>query len=914
MKTRRLRWLMDWLLLAVALLMPNPSGGAWAQTSVKTSKPAQGVGSSENPFIISSAQELAWFRDWVNGTYTTEDETEANVHPSACAKISDQVEEIDLSTLCGESIGSWESIGKEYGRQFMGQFDGNHKTIKNLYINETDLGHGFFGMIDRGNELESYVKDLYFENATIIINNGNNTEPRDIGVLAGYVEECNISNVHILSGTVKGDNAVGGLIGAICDSKIYDCTNHANISGKECCGGLVGTTLNCNIERCANYGAILTEGPTAGGIAGEGYDLTIKDCANLGNVKARNEAGGIAGALLKNQTGSFLQNVYTCGDVETTEENKEAAGLVCCYAKDASMVGQVIYNTSAKLNDQAVNNRPFGIVPSDGSQATGLSQELIKSGYAAYLLQQGAGEDGVWGQLLGTDDHPMLGSTHTVYADNMTISCTGTINQGSFTNEQPASGSQLSVTHGSATYHPAVAVSCIADGSVAYYECSDCHKAYRDEQFTEQLYITTIFTHGHEYANGKCSSCQKPILTIAEGTHAIHIEDVWENKSYPGSYNLYKYVATRTSTLTVYTTGEEDTTGGLWNSDLTEKLAYNDDDEDSNFKFTYEVEKGKTYYIGVRSYAGYAIDGDYQLTIELEVEDGAEVLVGTLDGKNIIGTKQGNDYIVANLDLADGKQLMLQKDNVQLQGGSYTRNFQNNKWQPLYVPFELEVTENLLNDFELAAPNNLHEYELADGTTKVSLEAKKMKSGNTIKALRPYLIRAKKAGDKAIQLSGCTLKASSEDTFVSCSSVLRLYKFIGTLKGKTTFDPSADFVLSEGIFYPADANAQLKPMRWYLNAIDSGTDMGIGGSTSSDTGSEGDTSIFSRSIDITIVDGDPTTGIDDIHVITEQADGSTSAGNLSAGTRRGIYDLQGRKLSKEPKSGIYIKDGKKMGR
>lgn len=254
--------------------------------------------------------------------------------------------------------------------------------------------------------------------------------------------------------------------------------------------------------------------------------------------------------------------------------------------------------------------------------------------------------------------------------------------------------------------------------------------------------------------------------------HACH-PDRKSNKckrGVSGGYNLFKYRATSNGILTVYTTGDQDTYGTLWNSDLSKILTSNDDEDDSNFQFTYEVEKGEIYYIGVRSYDGYAIDGDYQLTIKPEESDGDVVLVGTLDGKDIMGTKQGNDYIVAS------------------------------------------------------------------------------------------------------------------------------------------FDPTADFVLSEGIFYPADANAQLKPMRWYLNAVDSGTDMGINsGSSSSDTGSEDDTALFSRSIDITIVDGDPTTGIDDIHVITEQA-----AGSLSTGSRRGIYDLQGRKLSKEPKSGIYIKDGKKM--
>ena len=46
-----------------------------------------------------------------------------------------------------------------------------------------------------------------------------------------------------------------------------------------------------------------------------------------------------------------------------------------------------------------------------------------------------------------------------------------------------------------------------------------------------------------------------------------------------------------------------------------------------------------------------------------------------------------------------------------------------------------------------------------------------------------------------------------------------------------------------------------------------------------------------------------TTGIKDVQVIT-----SNEANNIA---KAGIYDLQGRKLSKEPTQGIYIKNGKK---
>ena len=54
------KWLVT-LLLVMAILMPYE--GAWAQTPTK---PARGDGSVDKPYEISTAAELAWFRDYVN--------------------------------------------------------------------------------------------------------------------------------------------------------------------------------------------------------------------------------------------------------------------------------------------------------------------------------------------------------------------------------------------------------------------------------------------------------------------------------------------------------------------------------------------------------------------------------------------------------------------------------------------------------------------------------------------------------------------------------------------------------------------------------------------------------------------------------------------------------------------------------
>ena len=67
------------LLLVMALLIPQ---WGWAQ---ETSQPSVGDGTANNPYIITKAEELAWFRDYVNGVIVDEGEAPGTVHLSASA-------------------------------------------------------------------------------------------------------------------------------------------------------------------------------------------------------------------------------------------------------------------------------------------------------------------------------------------------------------------------------------------------------------------------------------------------------------------------------------------------------------------------------------------------------------------------------------------------------------------------------------------------------------------------------------------------------------------------------------------------------------------------------------------------------------------------------------------------------------
>lgn len=107
---------------------------------IAQTKPSAGDGSKEKPYQIGNAQELLWFAGVVNGTLT-----DVPKDTLSCAELT---ADIDLSSVCGEEIGSWNSIGFS-GNTYSGIFDGKGYGIKNLYMTGTYtdvIGQGFFGV------------------------------------------------------------------------------------------------------------------------------------------------------------------------------------------------------------------------------------------------------------------------------------------------------------------------------------------------------------------------------------------------------------------------------------------------------------------------------------------------------------------------------------------------------------------------------------------------------------------------------------------------------------------------------------------------------------------------------------------------------------------------------------------------
>ena len=583
------------LLLVMAILIPY--GGAWAQTP-----PSKGDGSADKPYKISTAAELAWFRDQVNS---------GNNRVSATL-----TEDIDLAEFCHAADGttytdelSWTPI-----TWFQGTFDGNGKTISNLYINATSNYTGFFGYAYVGS-----IKNITFDNARV-----KNTGGYNFGILVGNAGSCIIENIKTLANcSVEGENYVGGIAG-VANGNISNCENRATVKGIRYLGGVVAAYSGNSITSCANYGVVTGSGESVGGIAGYFNSGTIQNSANYGDVTGTDNVGNLIGLAEE----CNLNNVLGTGNVTAT--SAKLAGLLVGNIRKSSSTasGILAYNSSAKLTINGTEQTGDAVKAIGGGSLTSaekimaFTEEQLKSGLVANQLQKNVSGSARWGQKLNTNDYPLLGSADEVYLDgNLTMNCLGELEgTGTFTNTKPAQEGTFTFKHGdSPKHHKFVAATCTTDGNIEYWECNLCHKSFSNEQMTQMVSsLVIVSATGHEYdENDKCTKCQQEIPFLKLGNNSITIGKVFGDRNEISGYNLYKYTALEDGTLEVTANSNcKNTYGTLWES-RTAASCLTSDNSWPDFKITYTVTKGTTYYIGAREFFGKAIEGEVKLNVKM---------------------------------------------------------------------------------------------------------------------------------------------------------------------------------------------------------------------------------------------------------------------------------------------------------
>lgn len=817
------------LLLVMAILMPY--GGTWAQT-----QPSKGDGKVGNPYIITKAEELAWFRNQVNSG-----------NNYICAKISDDVEVIDMSTVCHAADKSqnleelsWEPIGKnDYGYQYCGTFDGNGKTITNLYINASQNNVGLFGYTSQGT-----IKNLTFEYANVT-NTGVFTGIL-VGYATGYANTSKLQNIKISNTCqMKGGKETGGIAGDLSYANAYNCVNYATVQGNYRVGGLFGYCSNkkSSITTCANYGNVTATSTDAGGLVGDFASGTIQDCANYGDVKGTEHVAGMAGYVYEGK----IQNVFSYGNVSATNRTQDI-GMAFGNSDNGTTEGMVAYYSGAKLNanGQEITIKAFGNGKPSEDNATGFTEAQLKSGEVAWLLNGSTsvpaeGSTLAWYQTLGEngDEYPVLKSTgdNTVYGGYQHGSKDGCFSNTVIANqhsvaynaeaEDEANGNHdLSYEAGEYTWTEAEDKTQVPSVAVTY-TCKVCGK-------TETPHMTVVHDAEHDDVEATCT----------EDGH----------KYYKTSYAFNaKAIFSNAYTQTLPALGHN----------MSDEVTFN------NSKNIYQ--KGCTRNCGHNEYFATS-----DASVAAQPNDDTSAF--TVD-----------KFTLNDATAYDSKAKFTVTDL------EYNRSFSHDKWLAVYVPFSIDCSQ-LTEEYEMATINNFHEFEQKDGKYNIVLEVKPVTNGTTIPVLTPCLIRMKQAPEtaeaKTLQFTNVSFAAAA-DKKIDCASVTRYYQFLGTLNAKTGFDTTSDFVIDKGELWKAVSDTELNPQRWYLNASDR-------------TGSELNPSVQLSRIAIHVIGGDETTDIDGIYVKTDTEDVSSSrqgiydlqGRKLSEEPTSGIYIKDGKKYVK----------------
>ena len=818
------------LMLVMAWLFPQRG---WAQ---ETSQPSVGNGSKSNPYEISTAAELAWFRAYVN---------EGNL--SVCAKLT---ADIDLKDFCYAAANnakelSWEPIGN-YSKRYTGTFDGNGHTISNLYIKVQRQGVGFFGCAEGGS-----IKNITFDNAQVE-NTGNDYNYTMTGIVVGAAF-ATLQNLKTLKNcSVKsGAKVLGGIAGSITRS-CSNLENNATVSGKYEVGGIAGRfSSDYTMSSCVNNGMVAANrSGRCGGIVGFLAFGTIEDCANYGNVTGTNEIGGIVGCAQDNST---IKSTLSCGNI-TSQESR--AGIIVGYASSIKASNMLAYSNNAKLtikgtiqegdNIKTVGEGNLGIASGSTLEEIikGFTQEQLKSGEVAWLLNGSTsvpteGSTLAWYQKLGEngDAYPVLKSTgdNTVYGGYQHGSKDGCFSNTVIANQHSVAYNAEAVDEANGNHDLS-------------YEAGEY-------TWTEAEDKTQVPSVAVTYTCKVCGKTKTPQMTVV---HDAEHDD--EAATCTDDGHKYYKTSYAFNAKAIFSNAYTQTFPALGHN-MSEDVTFNDS------KSIYQkgcTRKGCDYHVYYATSDG---------SIEAKPNDDASAF--TVEAFTL------NDATVYN-----------SQAEFTVKELTYNRSFAHDKWQAVYVPFELKC-DQIPADYEVATINNFHEFEQKDGSFNTVLEVKPVKNSITIPALTPCLIRLKQAPEtaeaKTLQFTNVSFAAAA-DKKIDCASVTRYYQFLGTLNAKTGFDTTSDFVINEGELWKTGSDTKLNPQRWYLNASDR-------------TGSELNPSVQLSRIAIHVIGGDETTDIDGIYVKTDTEDVSSS--------RQGIYDLQGRKLSVEPTSGIYIKDGKK---
>jgi len=199
----------------------------------------------------------------------------------------------------------WNPIGGSWP-YFSGTFNGNNKTISNLFINRSSTEDvGLFGIINLGAE----ISNLRVIGVDV-------SGKRHVGGLVGQNHGSTTNSY--ATGIVTGNEWVGGLVG-INSGYVFNCYFTGSVTaGNVYAGGLAGSNYNSISD---SYSSGDVKGNTAGGLVGLNFYGSISNCYATGRVTGGCNVGGLVGIK-----GNIYVDTNNFWDIETSGQTSSDMG------------------------------------------------------------------------------------------------------------------------------------------------------------------------------------------------------------------------------------------------------------------------------------------------------------------------------------------------------------------------------------------------------------------------------------------------------------------------------------------------------------------------------------------------------------------------------------------------------------
>ena len=212
-------------------------------------------------------------------------------------------------------------------RMFTAEFEGNGRTIANLYIND-DLGYvGLFGIIGPGAHVRNFGLTAPNADSGVI-------GRWHVGALAGDIERGRVSGVYS-DLDVSGERKVGGLAGSIWRfGFMIESYATGDVTGKSIAGGLLGVLSWSGVAAVYATGDVTVAVDEGGGLAGYRADGHLRAAYATGSVSYTGthsspgrRIGGLVGGYAHWWTKSWMRANYATGRVSSPNAEITSGGL-----------------------------------------------------------------------------------------------------------------------------------------------------------------------------------------------------------------------------------------------------------------------------------------------------------------------------------------------------------------------------------------------------------------------------------------------------------------------------------------------------------------------------------------------------------------------------------------------------------